>query len=225
MDDWSKDMEIVLNNIRINSHLLSEYHKTRYFFYKARLKYFRIPTIVLSGCNSVISVGLSQFVRQRIVSVITCLISLVCGIITSLEFYLGIQNNMENELIVSKDFYILSIDIFKMLSLERGNRMISGKTFVAEKFSAYCDLIEHSNIIDRKICDQLTPVPVRSTFAAPLGYLFETPADKNSNTEYFHGLDIFLSSKENCVRPMSIDMIHEKKDEKKEEKKEEQTEI
>ena len=66
---------------------------------------------------------------------------------------------MENELNVSKDFYLLSIDIFKMLSLERSHRSIDGKTFLDDKFGIYEKLIEQSNIIYRKIQDKLAPLP------------------------------------------------------------------
>ena len=55
-DSWSNDMELVLDNIRKNSLLLSEHHKQAYLYYRSYLKYFRIPTIILSALNSVISI-------------------------------------------------------------------------------------------------------------------------------------------------------------------------
>ena len=61
-DSWSNDMELVLDNIRKNSLLLSEHHKKAYLYYRSYLKYFRIPTIILSALNSVISIGLSAYV-------------------------------------------------------------------------------------------------------------------------------------------------------------------
>ena len=93
-DKWSNDMESILDDIRKNSTLLSEHHKSAYLYYKSYLKYFRIPTIVLSTFNSVISIGLSAYVAQSYVSEITCAVSLICTIITSIELYLNIQKYM-----------------------------------------------------------------------------------------------------------------------------------
>ena len=157
-DSWSNDMELVLDNIRKNSLLLSEHHKKAYLYYRSYLKYFRIPTIILSALNSVISIGLSAYVPQNFVSEITCVVSLVCGIITSIELYLNIQKYMESELMMSKDFYILSTDIFKALALDRANRGMDGKTFLDNNYSTYCKLIENSNVSTSEMADNLTPI-------------------------------------------------------------------
>jgi hypothetical protein len=157
-DSWSNDMESVLDNIRKNSLLLSEHHKKAYLYYRSYLKYFRIPTIILSALNSVISIGLSAYVPQNFVSEITCVVSLVCGIITSIELYLNIQKYMESELMMSKDFYILSTDIFKALALDRANRGMDGKTFLDNNYSTYCKLIENSNVSTSEMADNLTPI-------------------------------------------------------------------
>ena len=88
MEIWSQDKEEILENIRQNSILLSEHHKKRYYYYKGYLKYFRIPNIILSALNSVFSVGLTPYVEnQNTISMITCLVSLTIGIISSLELY------------------------------------------------------------------------------------------------------------------------------------------
>ena len=157
-ESWSNDMELVLDNIRKNSLLLSEHHKQAYLYYRSYLKYFRIPTIILSALNSVISIGLSAYVPQNFVSEITCVVSLVCGIITSIELYLNIQKYMESELMMSKDFYILSTDIFKALALDRANRGMDGKTFLDNNYSTYCKLIENSNVSTSEMADNLTPI-------------------------------------------------------------------
>lgn len=159
MDKWTQDKEEVLEGIRQNSILLSEYHKQRYYYYKGYLKYFRIPNIILSAFNSVFSVGLTPYVQnQNTISMITCLISLTIGIISSLELYLSIQNNMERELIASKDFYLLGIDIYKVLKLNRENRVGNPNIFMDDKYKNYCKLIENSNIINKHLKDQLAPI-------------------------------------------------------------------
>jgi hypothetical protein len=159
MNNWTSFNENILENIRLNSVMLSEYHKTRYLYLKGYIKYFRIPLIILSSVNAVASVGLSPYVKsQNSISGLTCLISLICGIITSIELYLGLEQDLANELLNSKQFYLLSIDIFKTLSLSREERSIDGKTFLDNKYQCYCELIKNSNLLKKKIKDKLTPI-------------------------------------------------------------------
>jgi hypothetical protein len=173
---WSDGIEYVLSEISKNASLMSEYHKKRYYYFKGHLKYFRIPTIVFSAMNSVFSVGLQPYCPQSIISLICCFISLVCGIISSVELFLSVQATMETELISSKDFYLLSIDIFKILSLERANRMVNANSYLDDKYQTYCKLIENSNLLDQKITHELKPLSQLS----PKLYLSETAHAENA---------------------------------------------
>jgi len=144
---WTDGIELALNDIRIKSLNKSDKHKKKYFFFKSYLKYFRVPTIILSGMNSVFSVGLQPYISQGIISILCCSISLICGIIASIELFLGIQNMMEKEIAASKEFYVLSRDIFKTLSVEREYRMLNGKIYLDNVNTKYCNLIEQSNLL------------------------------------------------------------------------------
>lgn len=160
MSDWTTDIESVLEQIRINSVLLSKEHKKRYFYLTEILRYFRLPVIIVSGINSIVSVGLQPYLAQGTISMMTCLLALLCSIIGSIELYLTIQKSMENELMSSKDYYILSIDIFKTLSLSKEHRPIPAKEYLDKKYSDYVKLYENSNLIARKIADKLNPLPM-----------------------------------------------------------------
>jgi hypothetical protein len=147
---WSDGIETALNNIHKNSLAICEYHSRNYSQIKGYQKYFRVPIIVLSGLNSVFSVGLQPFISQKIISVLCCSISLLCGILSSLELFIGIQTRMEKELISSKEFYILSCDIFKVLSIERSNRMMDGNIYLDTIHNKYCSLIEQSDLVNKR---------------------------------------------------------------------------
>ena len=157
---WTSDYEQILEAIRINSIVISDVKKKRYLYLKGILSYFRIPVIVIAGINSVFSVGLQPFLEQGTISVINCLLSLCTGIIGSIELYLSIQSSMEKELSMSKEFYMLSIEIYKVLNLHREHRADDAKSFLEEKFGIYEKLIENSNINTKRIQDKLTPIPV-----------------------------------------------------------------
>ncbi|MCX8483344.1 MAG: hypothetical protein ORN50_07145, partial [Crocinitomicaceae bacterium] len=116
--------------------------------YKRYLLFFRIPIIVLSGANVFSAVGLQSYLSQPSISIINSIFSLVCGMITSIELFLNVQKKMESDLVSHKDYYRLSIDIYKVISLERQIRKVDGKTFLDQKFSEYEKLIKSSNVFD-----------------------------------------------------------------------------
>jgi len=147
---WTDGVETALIDLKNKSLTKSEYHKKNYYFFKGYLKYFRIPTIILSGINSVFNVGLQPYISQSIISVLCCSISLICGIIASVELFLGLQNMMEKELLSSKEFYILSSEICKILSVEREYRMLNGKIYLDNTHTKYCNLIERGNLLDKE---------------------------------------------------------------------------
>jgi hypothetical protein len=158
-NDWSVDIECVLENIRINCVILSKEHKKQYFQLKSNLRYYRLPVIILSGINSIVSVGLQPYLEQGTISMATCLLALVCSIIGSVELYLAIQKGMENELNAQQQYYLLGVDIFKNLSLAKEHRPIPAKEYLDKCYNEYCKLIENSNVLFKKLEDKLTPLP------------------------------------------------------------------
>jgi hypothetical protein len=58
--------------------------------------------------------------------------------------YLQIDQQMKNELWSSKDYYLLGIQIFKVLHLDKDNRNIDLNTFLDDCFHQYQKLIENS---------------------------------------------------------------------------------
>jgi len=155
---WTDDIDSVLNNIRINCVILNKLHKHRYFELKSTLKYYRLPVIILNGANSIIAVGLQPYADQGTISLSTSLIALTCGIIGSIELYFGIQKRLENDMISQRDYYLLSVDIFKTLSLNRENRPVPAKDFLEKSYNTYTKLIESSSALSRVKGDKLIPI-------------------------------------------------------------------
>jgi hypothetical protein len=160
MTTWSDDIDAILNNIRINCVILTKLHKQRYFELKSTLKYYRLPVIILNGANSIIAVGLQPYATQGAISLSTSLIALTCGIIGSIELYFGIQKRLENDMISQRDYYLLSVDIFKTLSLSRENRPIPAKDYLEKSYNNYTKLIESSSTLSRVKGDKLIPIEI-----------------------------------------------------------------
>ena len=160
MTTWSDDIDAILNNIRINCVILTKLHKQRYFELKSTLKYYRLPVIILNGANSIIAVGLQPYATQGAISLSTSLIALTCGIIGSIELYFGIQKRLENDMISQRDYYLLSVDIFKTLSLDKTNRPIPSKDYLEKSYNTYTKLIESSSTLSRVKGDKLIPIEI-----------------------------------------------------------------
>jgi len=161
---WSDDIETLLKDMEYNSGILSQIHKANYLALHEYIKYFKLPIIVLSSVNSIFSVGLSTYLNQSMVSSINCLISLICGIITSIELYLGLQKKIENELLSYRDYYLLSIKINNCLKLKREHRSEpNGQLFLTDITNEYTGLFESSEIHSQNFKDRLMSIDITKT--------------------------------------------------------------
>ena len=160
-NDWNTSIETILQNIRANCVILSKLHKNRYFLLKSRLVWYRLPVIILNGFNSIISIGMQPYASQGAISLTTSLISLTCGIVGSIELFFSIQKRMEADMISQRDYYLLAIDIFKTLSLDREIRPLPAKDFLEKSYNTYTKLIESSSILVKVKGDQLVDINLK----------------------------------------------------------------
>ena len=137
---------------------MSNSHKAKYFTFKRLIKWFKVPTIVLSSIGSVSSVGLTNYLDQQHISVLVCGLALFVSILNSIEMFLKINESMEQELEHSKLFYNLSINIQKTLLLDRENRSVEASVFLERSYSEYVKLMEQSNLL-LNVQDKLTELP------------------------------------------------------------------
>jgi len=159
-EKWSHDIDIILNNLRLNCITMSEYHRMQYFQLQKKLKYFRIPVILLSSFSGFFNFGLQPYLNQDSIALICSIMSLFVGLLGSVELYLQLQKRMENELDNSKQYYLNAIDIYKVIKLELRNRNGDGKTYLEERYSIYRKLIESSNLVleNSTLSDSLIPM-------------------------------------------------------------------
>lgn len=160
MWDECQDIELILENLRINAVNLSEYHRRRFYHFKSFGKWFRVPIIILSSITASASVGLQPVMSQGAISGLTCLLGFGIAVISSIELYLGIQRDMDAELALSKDYYSLGIEIYKCLTLSREHRAEEPKSYLDNKYSQYQSLTEASTLLSKRLkADLLATVP------------------------------------------------------------------
>jgi hypothetical protein len=153
--NWSKEVERLLDQIRMNSIELESHHKKKYFAIKKLTVWFRVPVIVLSSINSLAAVSLQSYLAQNLISGLNAGISFLIGIITSIGLYLKVEDKAEEELEASRKYHVLALNIFKILSLKDNDRGVDGDIFLSTCFSEYIKLFEQSGLSDVEFMDKL----------------------------------------------------------------------
>jgi len=151
---WNEVYINILQRIRMNAVQLNKKHTARYIYFNSLSKYFDIPIIIASVFSS-------SFMNLNVVgpnnaSVITTIISMVIAILSSIKLYLNLTNNINTEIALSKAYYILSINIFKILNLKPDD--IDIKAYIEEQYAEYCKLMEQSSVLYRNIHKDLLTV-------------------------------------------------------------------
>jgi len=131
----------------MNCVLQAKRHTINYQYYKHTAKMFEIPTIILSVFSGSFTVGSDVFLDQELISVVSCGISIVITILTSIKLYMKINETLAIEQELSIKFKILSLDIYKFLSLTQDQRGITELEFLNKAYSSYVKLVEQSEVI------------------------------------------------------------------------------
>jgi len=157
---WTDDINTILKSLQENTDQYQKFHKEKYRTYKARLVVFRIPVILLSSLNSVLSVGMSSWVTQEITSVVNCFLSLTCATISAVELFLGINKKMEQSLMSYHGYKLLNVKLSTQLILRPEHRTEDGHEFLLSVMNEYKNLFESSNVLSKSFNDRLLrPIP------------------------------------------------------------------
>jgi hypothetical protein len=152
---WTRDITIILDKIRKNSYALHKKHTKRYIEYKSLSRYFDLPVIVLSVFSS--SFSSLDVIDEQNINLVTTSISIFIAVLTSVKLYLNLNNTINDETALSKEYYTLAINIYKMLNLDEHNRNVDAEQYLNDCYSQYVKLTEQSTILYRGIKrDELT---------------------------------------------------------------------
>ena len=166
MNDWTQEVEDILEKVRINSVSLSNRHRENFYEFKNLTKWFDLPIIITSTISASFSVGASAYMTQDIVLSITCSVSMFITILSGIKLYLNLDDTIKNEFEMSKQFNLLSLDIFKILHLKREQRTEDGIEYLNKIFNSYIQLIEKSNLLRKRLkYDELIDIEPRKYFS------------------------------------------------------------
>jgi hypothetical protein len=150
---WTEEILDILERIRYNSVQLNHRHTKQYKQYNDLIKYFDLPIIIFSVFSS--SFQTLNVVEPKYSTTITTAISMAITILSSTKLYLNLASNINTEIDLSKSYYILSINIYKTMSLKPEE---DARAFLDECFSEYTKLIEQSNILIKDINKDLLTI-------------------------------------------------------------------
>ena len=148
MNNWNQSVDSLLDKIRLNCIMVASKHFKNHLYYLSCSKYFEIPVIILSVFSGSFSVGSDSFINQEVISVITCSISMVITILTSIKLYMKITENSSHEQELAIQYKTMALDLFKVLSLPKEDRGTDGLAYLNKIYSKYTHLIENSQVLN-----------------------------------------------------------------------------
>lgn len=148
--NWNEYVLNLLERVRNNSIVLSNIHRSNYFSYKSASNFFDIPVIIISTLSGSFSVGATGYLSQEKISLVTCGSSIIITILSSIKLYLNLTQNLENESNMSREFYTLAVDIFKIINLPQEQRGEDGIQYLNKKYNQYIKLVETSNLLRKR---------------------------------------------------------------------------
>jgi len=190
--NWSHSVDSLLDKIRLNAVYLTNRHINNHLYYKNCSKYFEIPTIVLSVFSGSFSVGSDGFLNQELISIVSCSISMLITILTSIKLYMKIQENSTQEQELAVSFKTLALDIFKVLSLPEEDRGIDGLIYLNKTYGKYVNLVENSQILNKfNKKDQLLVIDPKLLISSSNNSLTDEEESQNKPT-HISSLDRIL---------------------------------
>jgi len=188
---WNNEVMEILEKLRKNSLSMYNKHRHRYLEYNSLTKYFDLPIIVCSVFGASFS-SLNSIPVDK-TQLINVSISMFVTILTSIKLYLNLSSNINEEISISKDFYILSIDIFKIVTLNQDDRHIDPLEFVNGCYSRYIKLIEASSLLRKNIKhDELVKIDMKR-------YISDSPTSSVSSGDSYNGSNPIIVSREDEV--------------------------
>lgn len=157
---WNTELVTLLDKIRLNAYVMSEKHRKRFIMFTSWSKYFDLPIIICSVFSSSFS-SLGTIPLQQS-NLITTSISMFIAVLTSIKLYLNLSSNINDEIALSKDFYILSVSIFKIIKLNEQDRKVDPLDFLNSNYNQYIKLIEQSSLLQHNIKkDELINIEIK----------------------------------------------------------------
>ena len=136
--------------MQVKSLELSKVYKTRFIQYQKLTDRFKIPIIIFSSIATFFNFGLQPYFSQQVIAIICSSLTFMTGLLSTIELYLQINKQMEMSLKLSKDLFMNSMNIYRILSLDKERRVQEGLEYLNERYEVFRQIIEKSEIMPDK---------------------------------------------------------------------------
>ena len=157
--EWTPNQEAYLTRLHLEAHTLSEFNRKQVQLFTRIQQRFSIPIMVLSGINSLAAVCLQDYLVQSEVSIINACLSLLVGVLGSIQMFLRVDSKIHTHAVCSHEFGKLAHRISKELSVEREVRNSKGRDFLIEAFSEFMSILDKCEIKTKRLTNHLLLLP------------------------------------------------------------------
>lgn len=131
---------------------------------------YGVYIILGSGINSIFIAGGNNFISPYIITILTCMLSLVTGLIQSLKTFFKVDEKVDSCLIASKDLFKLYCDIHFMLGTPHQYRKVDADKYLTDITGRYVQILDNavslSNGKDNPIFDIVLREKLRSNLGS-----------------------------------------------------------
>lgn len=145
--DWSS-YEPTLIRIKHSCFAMHALYRKRYLLSRERVIYYDVPIIVLSAMTSVFIAGAEEWLNPSIVKVLTCVTSLVVGVLGALKKFFKIDENRESCLETYKDMFRLFCELSMMLDQPPDSRGVDAQKYSTELANRYSEIMDRAIVLE-----------------------------------------------------------------------------
>lgn len=149
MASWRAEEEEYLRNLEMSCVELSREYHSIYFKLKTTQNKFKIPAIIIGSFTGVASFGSSTFPQsyQKWISVSVGLINVAIAILTTLESFFKLGEDLNASRTCSEQLKKLAEDINREMSLDVSTRQTSGIIFLRDVYTRYQQILSTAPVL------------------------------------------------------------------------------
>jgi hypothetical protein len=193
---WNDDHEKILESLQKNSNRLYKEYQKAHLEYRKKLRWYRIPIIILSGLGGFLSISNTGYIPleyNKWVSLFVGFINLMLTIISLIENFKKIDVNVNKTYTAYSEIKKLHDDISLTLNTPRNERNTNGYDAAVDFFNRYQTYVSDAPILKKIFKD----------------YLDNNSPDNNSETITCNDSDntesVFINQIKNKIKNISND--------------------
>jgi hypothetical protein len=159
MSVWREEEVKYLQTLENSCIELSREYHVIYFKRKTSQNKFKIPTIIIGSFTGVASFGSSTFPPsfQKWISVCVGLINVAIAILSTLESFLKLGEELNASKSASEQLKKLAEDINRELALEMSTRQTSGVIFLRDSYTRYQQILSTAPVLSKYVSYLVEP--------------------------------------------------------------------